>query len=72
MSYILLDAQDVTLVMWVAAANTLTLDVKSTWKGTKNSSIFKHLNNNKECKMASNNDSFKILDSARSAYELAI
>ena len=38
----------------------------------KNSSIFKHLNNNKECKMASNNDLFKILDSARLAYELAI
>ena len=38
----------------------------------KNSSIFKHLNNNKEGKIASNNDSFKILDSARSAYELAI
>ena len=38
----------------------------------KNSSTFKHLNNNKECKIASNNDSFKILDSARSAYELAI
>ena len=38
----------------------------------KNSSIFKHLGNNKECKESYNKDSFKILDNARTRYELAL
>ena len=38
----------------------------------KNSSRFKHLANNKECKESFNKDSFKILDNARSRYELAL
>ena len=38
----------------------------------KNSSILKHLNQNKECEKACNKDSFKILDTAKSSYELTI
>ena len=38
----------------------------------ENSSIFKHLANNKECKESCNKDSFKILDNARTRYELAL
>ena len=38
----------------------------------KNSSIFKHLSSNKECKNACSKDSFKILDNAKTSYELAL
>ena len=38
----------------------------------KNSSIFKHLSNNKECKEACSRESFKILDNAKTSYELAL
>ena len=37
-----------------------------------NSSIFKHLSNNKECKEACSTESFKILDNAKTSYELAL
>ena len=38
----------------------------------QNLSIFKHLANNKECKESCNKYSFKILDNARTRYELAL
>ena len=37
-----------------------------------NSSILKHLKSNKECEKACNKDSFKILDTAKSTFELAM
>ena len=41
-------------------------------RSDKNSSIFKHLASNTECKESCNKDSFKILDNARTRYELAL
>ena len=70
-SYIFFAVKDVTLVMWAAPANTLLLDVRSTWE-VINSSIFKHLTNDKVCEKACNIDSFITLDSARTVYELEV
>ena len=38
----------------------------------KKSSVHKHLNNNNECKKVCDADSFKVLDNAKSSYELAL
>ena len=38
----------------------------------KNSGIFKHFQEDQNCKIANTYDSFKILDNARTNYELAL
>ena len=68
---ILLYAQDVILVTWGAPIYYNTR-CEQHLGSDKNSSISKHLANNKECKESCNKDSFKILDNARTRYELAL